>query len=336
MWRTAFLIFVVIALTLAFRSSAYKLTPDHSVAKLLETLGDTPLPHKAKMLSGKTSVERGEDIVVRGTSKANGKRSGRQSKHFTCIACHNIAREDADLSDPSPEERLKYVSKRQMPFLQGSPLYGAVNRTSFYNGDYEKKYGALVKPARNDLREAIQLCAVECSQGRKLKDFELESVLAYLWTIDLKLSDLNITPEEMKDIEHAFDTGEKRGQAIKIIKSKYLDHSPATFVDPPQNRQTGDNLIGNIDNGALIYKYSCQYCHFDNKYSFLLLDDSKLTFHHLLDKAGTYAPHSIYQVIRYGTPPKGGKEAYMPQYTQEKMTNQQMADLRAYIEAQAK
>ena len=46
-------------------------------------------------------------------------------------------------------------------------------------------------------------------------------------------------------------------------------------------------------------------------------------------------PHSIYQVIRYGTPPKGGKEAYMPQYTAEKMSDQQMADLRAFIESEA-
>ena len=41
-----------------------------------------------------------------------------------------------------------------IPFLQGTALYGAVNRTSFYNGDYEKKYGSLVSKARNDLREA--------------------------------------------------------------------------------------------------------------------------------------------------------------------------------------
>ena len=222
-----------------------------------------------------------------------------------------------------------------MPFLQGSPLYGIVNRRSFYNGDYDKKYGDLVKPTRHNLREAIQLCAIECSQGRKLKDFEMESILAYLWTIDLKLGDLNISDEEMKMIQHAYDTGEKRGDAIKILRSKYLDYSPATFLDPPADRKTGDGLQGNPENGALIYELSCQYCHFDHKVSFLLLDNSKLTFQHLLQKAGTYDPHSIYQVIRYGTPPKGGKEAYMPQYTKEKMSDQQMADLRAYLEVKA-
>jgi mono/diheme cytochrome c family protein len=55
----------------------------------------------------------------------------------------------------------------------------------------------------------------------------------------------------------------------------------------------------------------------------------------MLKEARTYHPHSMYQVIRYGTPPKSGKRAYMPQYTSEKMSDQQVADLRAYIESRA-
>ncbi|NND33952.1 MAG: cytochrome c [Saprospiraceae bacterium] len=311
------------------------LNPEFSIAKLLEALGDEPLPHKPNLLTGDASISRGRDIVINGMSKAGGKKSKRQSKYFTCIACHNIEREDPQLSNPSPEARLKYTNDQNLPFLQGSALYGVVNRRSFYNGDYEKKYGDLVKPARNDLRQAIQLCAVECSQGRKLRDFELESVLAYLWTIDLKLKDLFLTPDELELVEHAFDTGNNRGEAIKVLRSKYLDSSPATFVDPPADRSNGNQLTGRPENGAIIYKNSCQHCHFENKYSFLLLDDSKLTFQHLQNKAGKYSSHSMYQVIRYGTPPKGGKKAYMPQYTKEKMTDQQMADLRAFIDESA-
>jgi len=59
----------------------------------------------------------------------------------------------------------------------------------------------LVKPARNDLRKAIQLCAVECSQGRALEDWEMESVLAYLWTIGLKMNDLSFSKKELKSIK---------------------------------------------------------------------------------------------------------------------------------------
>ena len=38
-------------------------------------------------------------------------------------------------------------------------MYGTVNKVSWYNGDYFKKYGALVKPANQSLKEAIHLCA---------------------------------------------------------------------------------------------------------------------------------------------------------------------------------
>lgn len=328
-----FIAFIAFGL-FAFNAETPPLSPNQSVAQLLETFGDKPLPHKVKT-GGNVSAERGKDIVLNGFSDQNGRKSKRQSKHFTCIACHNVEREDPDLANPSPEARLKYVTENGLPFLQGSPLYGIVNRTKFYNGDYYKKYGDLVNPARDNIREAIQLCAVECSQGRALKSFEIESILAYLWTIDLKLSDLLLAPEEMELVQRAFDTGRGKEAAIEVLKSKYMDHSPATFVDPPKDRNTGDGMVGNPVNGSLLYKASCQYCHYEKPFSFLTLDDDRMTFDHLLRKAGTYQPHSIYQVIRYGTPPKGGKEAYMPHYTKEKMTDQQMADLRAYIEMMA-
>jgi len=312
-----------------------QLSPEQSVAELLEDLGDTPLPLKPDLSNKNVSVERGRDLVLKGLSSSKGRKSRRLSSHFTCLSCHNVQREDPDLSHPDPQSRLEYVSKNDMPFLQGSPLYGIVNRTSFYNGDYDKKYGALVEPTRHDLREAIQLCAVECSQGRPLKDFEMESIVAYLWTIDLKIADLALSDEETKSIEMTMNNGNNKADAIELIKSHYMEYSPATFVAPPEDRKSGDGLKGDRNNGALIYKHSCQHCHFDNEWSFLLLDNSKLTFEYLLNKAGTYYAHSMYQVIRYGTPPKGGKEAYMPQYPKEKMSDQQMADLRAFIESEA-
>ncbi len=312
------------------------LTDKHPVADLLETLGDDPSAHRPNTNLEGVSVERGRDIVLVGRSRSTGKKSRRQSKHFTCTACHNVEREDPDLANPDPVARLSYVEEMQLPFLQGSPLYGVVNRTSFYNGDYDKKYGDLVKPTRNNLREAIQLCAIECSQGRPLADFEMESVLAYLWTIGLTLGDLHLDEQELETVKAAFHSGKGQQKAIDIIKSKYLPYAPATFLDPPADRRTGDGLQGDADNGKRIYELSCQHCHLNHKYSFLVLDNDRQTFQHLLKQAGKYTAHSIYQVIRYGTPPKGGKKAYMPQYTAEKMTDQQMADLRAYIDEQAK
>ena len=331
-----FIPLVMILLAASFQSSPDVALPlDHSVTKLMETLGGDASPNRPNMNLEGVSVERGRDIVEIGSSKSDGIRSKRQSKYFNCLACHNKEREDPDLSNPDPVARLEYVDRKGLPFVQGSPFFGIVNRTKFYNGDYEKKYGELVRPARDNIREAIQLCAVECSQGRPLKDFEMESVLAYLWTLEYKVNDLNLSEREFEIVEKAFDTGTNSTEALEIVQAKFLDYSPATFIDPPKDRKTGDGLVGDPSNGKKIYDLSCKYCHYQNDYSFLVLDDQTLTFKHLSKDAPTYKPHSLYQVVRYGTYPKRGKRAYMPQYTEEKMTDQQMADLRAYIDQQA-
>ena len=96
------------------------------------------------------------------------------------------------------------------------------------------------------------------------------------------------------------------------------------------------DLIGQNGNDGEVYsENSCMHCHYKKRYSFLHLDNSKMSFRHLNNKAGTYSRHSIYQVIRWGTYAKHGKKSYMPFFTEEKMTNQQLADLRSYIEKRA-
>jgi len=61
-----------------------------------------------------------------------------------------------------------------------------------------------------------------------------------------------------------------------------------------------------------------------------------MTFRFLEKHLFVYDRYSIYQVVRWGTSPLTGKKAYMPQYTAEKMSVQQLEDLRAYILSQAR
>lgn len=311
---------------------------DMQVQKVLEELGDEVSPNKPdKVLPGATP-EIGENIVKYGNSKGlDGNFTKRQSKHFVCTSCHNIERESAYLNLEDPQERLEYTNEKGLPFLQGSPLYGIVNRVSFYNDDYEKKYGDLVIDARNNIREAIQLCAVECSQGRALKPWEIESILMYLWSIDLKIKDFQFSMEELDMLESAIYEGQKQEEAIALLKSKYLDHAPASFVNPPENYKKGfEDIIGDPENGKLIYENGCLHCHMKNDYSYYELNSEKITFKQLKSRMKIYDQRSFYHVNRYGTKPKGGRKAYMPHYTKEKMSDQQLEDLRAYILESAK
>ena len=305
---------------------------DRSVIEVLEDLGVSYADKKANMSIKGVSAEVGEALVKTGFApKPNGGKTGKQSKHFVCTSCHNVVQEDPDLADLDPQARLEYSELRGIPYLQGTTLFGAVNRETYYNGDYDKKYGELVEPARNDIRGAIQLCAIECAQGRELKDWELESILAYLWTIDIQMSDLDLAGEELELLQLAVEGKSSRSEGVELIQSKYASHAPAHFILPPDDRKKGTGLVGNAENGKLIYDNSCLHCHYNMRYSYFHLDDHKLSFKHLKRNMGKFTRHSIYQVIRWGVPTKSGKSSYMPQYTEEKMSDQQLADLRAYI-----
>ena len=312
-------------------------TAEMPVAEVLKQLGDKSITHQPNMGLKGVSAENGKKLFLEGISKnPNGKKSKKQSKHFVCTSCHNIVQEDPNLSVSDPQARLEYADEKNIPFLQGTTMYGAVNRTSFYNGDYYKKYGTLVDKARNDIREAIQLCAVECAQGRPLKHWEIESVLAYLWTLEMKMEDLELAAADFQTIKTAVDNGTNQAAAISLLKSKYLQGSPATFIAPPADRKAGAlNLTGNPDNGKLVYDLSCKHCHEHERYSFFKLDDSQLSLNHLNKHFNKYSRYSTYQVSRWGTSPVAGKKAYMPQYTKERMSVQQLEDLRAYVKQEA-
>jgi len=312
------------------------ITEDNRVFKILAALGADGTDHFPDTKLFGVSAKRGRTLVEEGFStKPGGGTTKKQSKHFVCTSCHNMEKEDPDLRFSDPQARLEYTNEKGLPFLQGTTLYGAVNREEFYNDDYYKKYGDLVIPARNDIREAIQLCAVECAQGRKLKDWEVESILAYLWTIDLKISDLNMSPEELTFVENALANNTQQDSAAALIKSRYLKGSPAHFVTAQQSREAAVAAKGNTDNGKLIYENSCLHCHENQRYSYFNLDDCDMSFKFLKKKEDTYGDHSVYQVTRFGIKSVSGRRSYMPQYPIEKMSDQQLQDLRAYIDMRA-
>lgn len=326
---------LVFFVSMAFVSERFvfvDFSDENSLIEIQEKLGKDLSDKKPNMSLKGVSAEVGKAIVLDGFSKKNnGRKSKRQSKHFVCTSCHNVEREDPDLSINDSQSRLDYVRSKGLPFLQGTALWGAVNRESYYNGDYYKKYGDLVDPARNNIREAIQLCAKECAQGRALKDWEIESILAYFWTIDIKMKDIDLSADDRKLLEIGLNDDSKKEDALRMLDTKYLKASEATFVYPPENRKQGNGLVGNVENGLAIYDSSCLHCHYKKKYSYLHLDNSKMSRKHLARNLGTYHNHSLYQVARWGVPVKAGKNSYMPQYTKEKLNEQQLADLVAYI-----
>lgn len=305
---------------------------DTPLYTILSELGE-PLPGHAVKERNEEKIKRGRELVFNGkTIGPDGKMSSFISKFYVCTSCHNTEQEDPDLRYFDPEARLDYVAEKGMKFLQGSPFFGIANRESWYNDDYYLKYGDLVKPANKSLAEATQLCAKVCSSGRYLEDWELEAILAYYWDIQFSLGDLQLTAEEKKRL---LETNEQnKEELISMLKSKYAQKSPATFGHVPENKD-GYGLKGRAEKGKLIYELSCQSCHVEGGVSGMVLEDSKLTFQKLKKHLQKKTHYNIYEISRHGTYTEQGKPRYMPLYPEERMSNQQLEDLRAYILEQA-
>ncbi len=284
-----------------------------------------------------TKASLGEDLIFAGNTNYNGKKSKQISKHFVCTDCHNLVREIKNPNNNSPENRLAYAVKHGIPFLQGSTFFGIYNRSTWYNGDYVKKYGDLVINSRDTLENAVQLCAKYCSSGRYLDQWELEAIMHYFKKTELKVKDLNLDDEIMEQLKDVSALTKTEKESLKyIIESAFIQTYPATFLPtmPRDDRKYG--VGGDAKIGKQIFDKSCMYCHENGRITYLKLDDDVLTARMFWRNIKDYNDKTLYQIIRYGTYPKAGRKQYMPQYTKEKMSDQQIEDLVAYIRVLAK
>ena len=90
-----------------------------------------------------------------------------------------------------------------------------------------------------------------------------------------------------------------------------------------------------MERGKALYELSCLHCHQGGGVSGYVLDRKRLSFKHLRNNITKDSHFSLYQIIRYGTYALPGHRPYMPHYPLERMSNQQVEDLRAYIEQEA-
>jgi len=301
-----------------------------SVLDVLLELGDEKPDHYL-MRTNQDSVRMGYEIVHLGQLKD--KSNSRLSKFFVCTDCHNEVIEVADLSTETTGDRVSYGVKNDLPFLPASTFYGMYNKTHWYNGDYSKKYGDLVKPTRDTLINAIQLCAVQCSQGRPLKDWELNAIMHYYKSIEFKIKDLKLNQSELNQL--LTDLATHNTRSIELLKSKFKSINAATFGDL-QPKQP-DNYSADLKTGEYIFKNGCLHCHGMGKdITNFEFDNDKLTLSFLKSKLKKHNSYSVPYIVRKGTYAVSGRRQYMPQYPLEKMSNTQLFDLINYIKSKSK
>jgi mono/diheme cytochrome c family protein len=302
-----------------------------AVSDVLLMLGDDTLIHNIQKVDPQ-KVKMGEDLVLKGFTEHEGKNSKRISNHFVCTDCHNTKREFDDITSDNSADRLKYAKANELPFLPASTFWGMYNRTSFYNKDYVKKYGDLVVNARDSLHNATQVCAKYCSSGRYLEQWELDAVMQYFKSLELKIKDLGLDVTSLKSLRNVgkLSTSEK-DKLITTIKAAYIHKYDATFLETQSREERKYGEGGDPANGEVIYEESCMYCHGSARLTYLSLGKNKLDARMFWYNRESYRDQSLYQIVRHGTYSKPGRRQYMPLYTEEKMSDGQLNDLMAYL-----
>lgn len=306
------------------------------VEQVIKDLNGPQLIHSIAELD-QEKAKLGKDLIFKGYTTYNGKKSKLISAYFVCTDCHNVTREFNDLTNISPEERLTYAKDNKIPFLQASTFWGIYNRTSFFNGDYEKQYGDLVSSARDTLQSAIQTCSKYCSSGRWLKDWEEEAIMHYFKELELRINDLNLPQVDIDNIlNHSNLTQESSNKLLEKVQNSYPNKYEATFLPTMELVDRKYGKKGDIENGKLLYDISCLYCHKNERVADFDLDHSKLTGRMFWKNIKKFNDKSLYQIIRHGTYTEVDKQSYMPLYTKEKMSDEQINDIVAYIKKMAK
>jgi mono/diheme cytochrome c family protein len=314
-------------------SSTPTVSPETPLQEVLLALGE-PAPSHYIKIPDPEKVSMGRQMVYEGRATLpQGGKSEFISKYYVCTDCHNQVREDPVLPISNPDARLVYAVNNGLKFLQSTTFWGMVNREEWYNDDYVKKYGSLVEKANKSLAESTQLCARECSSGRYLEEWELEALLHYFQTLQLKLSDILTEKGEYERLRAVIGGSNKtdKAEAATWLKSLYALRSPADFVE--EYEQTAvEALSGNPHTGEQLWERSCMTCHKSTGPSQLYLDKGKTTLAKFRRRLGDHSNYDLYTILRKGTYAEPGHRQYMPHYTRERLSTAQLADIIAFIQ----
>lgn len=281
------------------------------------------------------------------------------SKFFTCTTCHNYAREDPDLTVQDPDARFEWAEKtgRQIFLLQGATMAGAVNREAFY-ADYFAIYHHLCVPKGSErpstpcgpvlkvcgpdcrtmdpsnLDDAIQVCAAYCSAGRYLDEWELCALLTFFWDQEITLDDLELSPEQAARVKAVLTAPAPDPQAAETLREhlagKYAKKAgntyrgiPKTITDKDEGGwvvqyEDGRRFSGDAVRGERLWQLSCGRCH---------------GVDHMAAKAKYFTEDldKLHKMIAKGTRHSG--RPYMPNFTLERLSRQQSADILVYLKS---
>jgi len=184
----------------------------------------------------------------------------------------------------------------------------------------------------DSLEDAIQVCSAYCSAGRYLEAWELYALLAFFWDQEIKLHDLDLSPEQsahLKTLLKSPSPDHRSAERLRVLLAgKYAKKADNTFRGvfkgisyTPQGSITvgyedGTTFTGHPGRGERLWPLSCGRCHGTKN----LPQKAK----HFTQDLGKF-----HKMLAKGT--RHRDKAYMPNFTLERLSRQQAADILVYL-----
>lgn len=294
---------------------------------------------------GRGNVSKGKELVMTGVTRDyKGKKITPIAGKMACVSCHTLEREHPELAMIEPQKRLEHADSVGIPFVPGSPFFGMVNRIMFFTDDFKNKFNPpkaihrqYILDGHSNIRLAINACNMVNANGRRLEMWEVESILAFMWTLELKIADLEMLESDLQKVEGAIATNRDNARAVNLLRRYYPEVYPAIF--PPimevEERKRISPVINSFSNGKRLYKKSCLHCHLNKRYADFKLDNKQKTFKMLKKHFDDDSRYSIYLAHRYNPDPKAFK-THAPLFTEQRMSDKQLQDLRFFVKQMAR
>jgi mono/diheme cytochrome c family protein len=281
------------------------------------------------------------------------------SEFYTCARCHNTAREDPVLTDQDPDARFQYIlaGHPKLFMTQGTTIWGAVNRVSFYNGYYALYHDLCVPDPTTEtqtanggpddkghcapgtrkmdaasLEDAIQVCSGYCSVGRYLVRWELDAMMAYYWSLELHLSDLGLTSEEERTVREVLVPLSRDARRVEearaLLRSRFLLAAGDTARTVPELRTLpgGTVELGMYPDGR---EFRGDPARGGQLFAHTCAHCHGTAIYPVTGGVLGSDVERFFEILAKGTVETDAP--YMPEFTTQRLSRQQAADILAYL-----
>lgn len=275
-------------------------------------------------------VAAGREMIYKG--RLPNSQGEKLSEYFYCADCHSAEREQRLLSPHGDAQAtVDFSIENDLPLLPASTFAGITDRVAYFESGTTDSLEIEAKP-KSDLESAVQFCSTALARGRELNPVEMQAVLAYLFSLEWRVGDLGFRGADLAELKRRSLNRREHNTIVEDLQKRYPLRALRIRGDLPTESKSGYPSVKetNPERGHQIWSKACLHCHGAEGASQHFFGNRVSTWRKLLS---LFEDGTAYRHIREGSGSENG--VYMPPYPVNKLGEQEIEDLRAYITARA-